>query len=77
MSHIVIFAEVAHCIYLIFHQGYQRRYDYGCTLHQQRWKLITQGFAATGRHEHKCVVAIHEVAYDSFLIAFKIVKTEM
>lgn len=70
-------AEVAHGVYLVFHQGYERRNNYGCSFHQQGGELIAEAFAAAGGQEYECVVAGQEIGYDFFLVAFELVKSEI
>ena len=71
-----LFAHGTDDVDLVFHQGYQRRYDDGRTFHEQRRQLVAQRLAATCRHQHKGVLAIKHVFDNGFLIALEFVKAE-
>lgn len=77
MGDAVHHAERAHRIDLIFHQRDQRRNDDSHAVHHQRGKLITQRFAASGRHQHERIVPIQHVADHRLLISFEIIESEI
>ena len=77
MCHTIIFTETIDDIYLIFHQCYQWRNDNGRSLHDEGRQLITQTLSTSSRHKHKCIMTTHQISDDSFLLAFKLIKTEI
>ena len=77
MGDAVFLAVAAHGIDLVFQQGDEGRDDNGDAVHEARRELVTQGFAAACRHEHKCVTLGEQVLDDCFLIAFERFKTEV
>ena len=77
MSHTIIFAQSIDNIHLVLHQGDQWRDDNGCSIHNQGWQLIAQALTTTCRHQHKRVVAVHQVPDNSHLFAFKGIETEI
>ena len=72
-----LFADAIHHVYLILHQRYERRNDYGSAFHDERRQLITQALPSAGRHQHKRVVASKQVLDDGLLVAFERVKAEV
>ena len=72
-----LFAEIAHGIYLVFHQGYQGRNHNGRPLHHKRRQLITQRFSSSGRHQYKSIISCQHIFDDCSLISFKGIKTKM
>ena len=64
-------------IYLVFHQCDQRRHDNSRSIHDQRWQLIAQALAATGRHQHKGVVSRHKITDNRFLVALEMIKAKV
>ena len=77
MSNPILFAEIAHGIYLVFHQGYQGRNHNGRPLHHKRRQLITQRFSSSGRHQYKSIISCQHIFDDCSLISFKGIKTKM
>lgn len=49
-------AYLAEMVYLVLHQGYERRDDETRPLHGHCRHLESDGFAATSRHQSQCVV---------------------
>ena len=62
--------------YLVLHQGDQRRNDDPHTGAHQGRKLIAQGFAAAGRHQHQRVAPGDQLINDLPLRAAKVVVAE-
>ncbi len=60
-------AQLAHGGDLVVHQGNQRRDDDGGAGPTKSGNLITNAFAAAGRHQHQRVAAGDNVADDGFL----------
>jgi len=77
MGHIVFVAISADQVDLVFHQGDKGRHDYGASGKEDTGKLVTKAFTSTGGFNDESVISCHEVFDDSFLVTFKIVKTEM
>ena len=68
--------EAPYGVYLILHEGDQRGYDYRRALHHESRQLIAHGLSSSRRHEHECVVAVHEMLDYTFLISLERVKSE-
>ena len=68
--------ETSDGVHLILHQGYQRRYHDGRTLHHESRQLIAERFSAAGRHQDKGIAAGNKMRYYLFLITFERVETE-
>ena len=77
MSHPVALAHAVDHVNLILHQCNERRYHYCRAVHDERRQLITQRLSASGRHKHKRVLAIKQIAYNGFLVTFKLIKAEI
>ena len=77
MRQSILLAHAVDYIHLVLHQGYERRDHDGRALHDQRRQLVAQRFAATGRHQHKCVLTFQYVTDNGFLIAFELIKAEI
>ena len=69
--------QTVHHVDLIFHQSNQRRHHNGGALHQKRRQLVAKALATSCRHEHKGVVAGHQILNNSLLITFKLVETKI
>ena len=61
--------ELAQGIDLILHQRDKRRHHDRATIAQQRWNLIAQRLAATGRHQHQRIAAADHMFDDRLLLA--------
>ena len=59
-------------VYLVFHQGYERRDDDAHAFHGESRHLECERFAAARRHQSQCVLAIGDAAYDVALYAAEI-----
>ena len=77
MGNGVVLAEVAHGIYLIFHQGDEGRDDNSGAVHEQSGELVTQGLATAGGHQHEGVAPVEEALNDSLLVALESTETEV
>ena len=77
MRNIVAVAISAYQVYLVFHQGYERRYDDGHALAEQCGQLVAERFAASCRHDDKCISAVEDTPDDLFLLTLEGVKTEI
>ena len=77
MRHTFLFRVVTHRIHLVLHQRDQRRDNNRHTLHDQRRQLETETLSASGRHQHKRVLAFHHIANDRLLISLERVKPEI
>ena len=76
MGDAVIVGEAPHCVYLVFHQGDERGYDYGRAVHHEGWQLVAQGLPASGGHQHECVVARQNVLNDGLLVPLEGIEAE-
>ena len=63
-------------VYLILHQGDERRNHYGRAVHDEGGQLIAERFAAAGRHEHEGVATVQQVIYYLLLITLEVVVSE-
>ena len=64
------------CVYLVLHEGDERRDNNGRSFHDEGGQLIAQGLASTGGHEDKSIVALNEMRDDFLLVTFKRVVTK-
>ncbi len=62
-------AGLAQRVYLVLHQGDERRDHHAKPGPHQRWDLIAQRLAAAGRHQHQAVTAGKHMPHDRFLLA--------
>ena len=77
MGNAILLVKVSNGIYLILHQCDERR-DYDCSsLHYERRQLITQRFTSAGRHQHKGIFTIEQIFYNSLLVTFECVESEI
>jgi hypothetical protein len=61
---------------LVFHQRDQRRYHDRQAAQHQRGHLITERFAAAGRHHHQAVAAFQHRIDDGFLARAELLVAE-
>ncbi len=69
-------AQLVQGVHLVLHQRDQRRYDDADAWLEQRRYLVAQGFAATGRHQHQCIMAVQQMADDFLLLPAELIIAE-
>jgi hypothetical protein len=67
----------AELVYLIFHEGDQRRDHEGCALEEKGRKLVADRLSGPGRHDREQVLAFERGAHDGFLALPKGIVAEM
>ena len=77
MGYPILLAKVTHRIYLVLHQGNQRRYNNSRSLHQKRRQLITERLTTTRRHQYKCILTSQYTFDNGLLLSFKCAKTKV
>ena len=70
------YLETADGVYLVLHEGNERRDDNGGTFHDKGRQLVAQRLAAPGGHEHKRILAGNQVTDNTFLVSLKSIVTE-
>jgi len=77
VCHMVFTAVAPYQVYLVFHQGYQRRYNNGHALAQQRGQLVAQRFSAPCGHYNKSILARKDTFNNFFLLTLKCIEAKM
>ena len=76
MGHASVLVVAADGVHLVLHQRDERADHQGHPVHHQGRKLVAHGFAATGRHDHKCVTSVQHAEDGMFLLTLEFVESK-